>query len=110
VGFLPGRRRLVATQPVISRRGLCAEKSRYSGNEISTCPGGNASARGAVTFKDGAATLGTGDLDSNCQATYSTSSLALGDHSITAEYGGDANYNGSTSNTVTQTVVSEYKY
>jgi hypothetical protein len=58
---------------------------------------------GTVTFKDGGATLGTGPVSGGV-ATFSTSSLAQGAHSITAEYGGNANFNGSTSNTVSQQV------
>ena len=60
-------------------------------------------ATGTVTFKDGATTLGTGTL-SGGTATYSTSGLTTGDHSITAEYGGDGSYAASTSSALTQTV------
>jgi Bacterial Ig-like domain (group 3) len=59
---------------------------------------------GTVTFKDGATTLGTGTLNGSGQATFSTSSLALGSHSITAVYSGDLVYNPSTSSTLSQTV------
>ena len=58
---------------------------------------------GTVTFKDGATALGTGTL-SGGTATYSTSSLAKGAHTITAVYGGDTNFTGSTSSGLTQTV------
>src|SRR5262249_54087425 len=58
---------------------------------------------GTVTFKDGSTTLGTGTLNSSGQATYTTSSLAIGSHSISAVYNGDSNLNGSPSNTITQT-------
>jgi hypothetical protein len=64
---------------------------------------GSGTPTGSVTFKDGAATLGTSTL-SGGQATLSTSALALGSHSITAIYGGDANFQGSTSPTLTQVV------
>jgi Bacterial Ig-like domain (group 3) len=59
---------------------------------------------GTVTFKDGAATLGTGTLNGSGQATFTTSTLAVGSHSITAVYGGDTNYTGSTSAVLTQTI------
>ncbi len=59
---------------------------------------------GTVTFKDGATTLGTGTLNGSGQATFATSSLSAGSHSITAEYGGDANHAASTSAPLTQTV------
>src|SRR5205807_957603 len=58
---------------------------------------------GTVTFQDGAATLGTGML-SGGNATLATSALVGGVHSITAVYGGDANFAGSTSPILTQTI------
>ncbi len=64
-----------------------------------------AGATGTVTFKDGATTLGTGTLNGGAQATFSTSALALGAHSITAEYGGDSNFTASTSPALAQNVV-----
>jgi Bacterial Ig-like domain (group 3)/Fibronectin type III domain/Putative Ig domain len=60
-------------------------------------------ATGTVTFADGGTPIGTGTLSGGV-ATYATSSLATGTHSIVATYGGDGNFNGSTSNTVAQTV------
>jgi Bacterial Ig-like domain (group 3)/Fibronectin type III domain/Putative Ig domain len=60
-------------------------------------------ATGTVTFADGGTPIGAGTLSGGV-ATYATSSLATGTHSIVATYGGDGNFNGSTSNTVTQTV------
>src|SRR6185369_10178302 len=59
---------------------------------------------GTVTFKDGAATLGTGTLNGSGQTTFSTSGLAVGSHSITAVYAGDGNFNTSTSPTLTEVV------
>src|SRR5207248_619427 len=58
---------------------------------------------GTVTFQDGPATLGTGML-SGGNATLTTSALTGGMHSITAIYGGDANFTGSTSPILTQTI------
>jgi hypothetical protein len=62
-----------------------------------------ASATGTVTFKDGAATLGTGTLAGGT-ASLSTSALTLGAHTLTAAYGGDATFSASTSAPLTQTV------
>ena len=59
-------------------------------------------ATGTVTFHDGTTSLGSGTISSGV-ATLTTSSLAAGTHSITAQYGGDSNYNGTTSS-VTQVV------
>src|SRR5207249_5465091 len=57
---------------------------------------------GTVTFQDGASALGTGTL-SGGTVTFTTSGLTAGTHSITAIYGGDANFTGSTSPALTQT-------
>ena len=59
---------------------------------------------GTVTFLDGASSLGTGTLDSSGMATLTTASLAVGAHSITASYGGDTNFNPSSSSALSQTV------
>ena len=53
---------------------------------------------------DGSNSLGTVTLSSTGQATLSTKTLAVGSHSLTAVYGGDISFNGSTSLTITQTV------
>ena len=59
---------------------------------------------GNVTFFDGTNTLASLAVNGNGVATYSTSSLAVGQHTITATYGGDANDAGSNSTAVTVTV------
>ena len=46
---------------------------------------------GTVTFFDGPTRLGSAPLDAAGMATFATSSLAAGAHSITAAYSGDAN-------------------
>jgi hypothetical protein len=58
----------------------------------------------SVTFYDGAATLGTGSLNSAGQASVTTSTLVTGTHTIAPVYAGDSNFTGSTSNAVNQTV------
>jgi len=70
-----------------------------------TGPSGNMTVpTGSVTFMDGTTTLGSGTLSASGTATYSTSSLSTGSHSITAVYSGDSNFNGSTSTALTLTV------
>lgn len=50
---------------------------------------------GTVTFTNGTATLGTSALDSAGQARFTTSTLGVGNHQITATYGGDSRFAGS---------------
>ena len=71
-----------------------------------TVAGAGAVPSGTVTFKDGATTIGTGTLSGGAQATFVTSGLALGTHSITAVYGGDTNFAGSSSSALAQVTVS----
>jgi hypothetical protein len=59
---------------------------------------------GKVTFLNGAATLGTGTVNSFGYAAFTTSTLTVGTEAIQALYSGDANFIGSTSGTLTQTV------
>ncbi len=60
-------------------------------------PGNSGVPTGTVSFLDGATQIGTASLNGSGVATLSTSTLAAGTHSITAVYGGDSNFNGSTS-------------
>jgi hypothetical protein len=62
-----------------------------------------AGATGTVTFFDGATPLGTVPLAGGT-ATFTTSSLAIGNHSITATYNGDAIFTPSTSAALIQSV------
>ncbi|HEX4441896.1 MAG TPA: Ig-like domain repeat protein [Thermoanaerobaculia bacterium] len=64
---------------------------------------------GTVSFLDGAATLATSPLTGNV-ATFTTSSLIIGVHPITAVYGGAPNYAGSTSAVLNQTVLGFYTF
>jgi hypothetical protein len=70
-----------------------------------TVTGSGGTPTGTVTFKDGVATLGTGALDGTGHATFATSSLVVGTHPVTAVYGGDATYAGSTSGIVSEAIV-----
>ena len=60
---------------------------------------------GNVTFYDGATPLGTSTLNGSFQATFGSSNLTAGTHSITAQYAGDANDAASTSTTLNQLIV-----
>ena len=58
---------------------------------------------GSVSFYDGTTLLGTVTLSSG-QAAYTTSSLAVGTHSITAVYSGDSTFQAATSPAVSELV------
>jgi len=47
---------------------------------------------GQVSFRDGSTVIGTATLSVTGSAAFSTATLALGTHSITAAYAGDSNY------------------
>jgi len=59
---------------------------------------------GIVNFKDGSTALGTGTLDGAGRATFTTSLLLPGSHSITAAYAGDSGFAASTSSVLIQVV------
>jgi hypothetical protein len=58
---------------------------------------------GTVTFFDGANSIGTGTLSAG-QAAFSTTSLAVGTHNITAAYAGNSNISGSTSSILQEVI------
>jgi hypothetical protein len=59
---------------------------------------------GTVTFKDGATTLGTAPITGGV-ATFTTVSLGVGTHTVTAHYSGDAAHTASASSGLSQSVV-----
>jgi hypothetical protein len=59
---------------------------------------------GAVAFHEGASVIGTGTVNAQGIATFSTTTLAVGTHTVTAAYPGDLNYQPSTSAAVTVVV------
>jgi len=61
------------------------------------------SATGNVTFLDGQTIVGTANLSAGV-ANFTTSSLAVGSHSLSAVYGGDTQFNSSSSSAVNETV------
>jgi hypothetical protein len=65
---------------------------------------GVGTATGAVVFKEGANTLGSGTLNGSGVATLNSSQLPVGALSLTAEYQGDANFNTSASTPLSHTV------
>jgi hypothetical protein len=69
---------------------------------------GSVAPTGTFSFYDGATLLGTGNLTPSglkAVATFTTTTLAVGAHSITAAYGGSNAFDGSTSSVLTQSVL-----
>jgi hypothetical protein len=60
---------------------------------------------GTVSFLDGTTNIGSSALNNSGVATLTISTLAVGTHSITATYNGDANFNSSTSAVLSQVVL-----
>jgi Bacterial Ig-like domain (group 3)/FG-GAP-like repeat len=61
-------------------------------------------ATGSITFLDGTTVLGTGTVSAVGVAVFTTSTLTIGSHPITASYGGDSNYSSAVSAVLVQTV------
>jgi hypothetical protein len=73
---------------------------------VSAVAPGSGTPAGTVTFQDGSATLGTASLivvNGAAQATYTTSALSVGSHSLSAAYGGSSAFSASSA-ALTQTV------
>lgn len=64
---------------------------------VSASTAGAGTPAGTVTFRDGSIILGTGTLNASGQTAFTTSSLSVGSHSITATYSGNSSFNSSTS-------------
>ena len=69
-----------------------------------TVSGAGGTPTGTVAFLDGATQIGTMPLNGSGVAAFPTTTLTAGTHSITASYGGDANFAASTSTAVSQVV------
>jgi hypothetical protein len=59
---------------------------------------------GRVNFNDGTTTLGTGTLDGTGTASFTTSTLGAGTHSVVAAYLGDTNFSPENSSALSQTI------
>jgi hypothetical protein len=68
-----------------------------------TVTSGSGTPTGTVLFKDGGVVIGSGTLAGGI-VTFTTSSLSLGTHTITATFAGSANFTASTSAPLLQTV------
>lgn len=68
-------------------------------------PNGGPVPTGTVTFYNGTNPLSGAISLTNGVATYSTASLTAGTYAISASYSGDSNYVGSTSNTISESIL-----
>ena len=76
----------------------------FTATVVDSTPMSTGTPTGTVNFYDGVNLIGSGGVNGSGVATYSTSTLAVGSHSITAQYAGDSNFTGSTSSAITQQV------
>lgn len=84
-----------------SNPGTFGQPVTFTASVVSNSPG----ATGSVNFFDGPTQIGTVPLSSGGSATFTTSSLAFGTHSITAVYSADAQHATSTSAAVNERIV-----
>ena len=71
---------------------------------VTVQPSGGGSPTGVVTLLDNTTSLGTSSLSAGGTAQFTVGGLSAGSHSITATYGGDANFTASTSASLAETV------
>jgi|HubBroStandDraft_1064217.scaffolds.fasta_scaffold01400_9 hypothetical protein len=99
-----------ASAPVATATSLTASATQATSGQAVTFTAvvapksGSGVPTGTVAFSDGATQIGTASLNSSGSAAFDTSSLAIGSHSISAAYSGDANFAGSTSAAVSITI------
>jgi hypothetical protein len=99
---VPGTTTTVATSGTPS---TCGDSVTFTATV--TRSGGSDTPSGTVAFMDGGATIGSSTLTGSggtATATFATSSIAAGSHIVSAVYGGDSNFTGSTSSPITQVV------
>lgn len=75
----------------------------FTATTTATAPGSGAPSSGTLKFYDGAVLLGS-KTPATGVASLTTSSLTLGNHSVTAVFSGSTSYTGSASAAITQTV------
>jgi hypothetical protein len=81
-----------ATPSITLKSSGSSIKAGSSVTFTATLTGNSIKPSGTVTFFDGAIALGTATLNSSGVATYATTALAAGPHSISATYNSDTNY------------------
>lgn len=86
-----------------SNPSLVGQAVTFTATVAAVAPG-SGTPTGDVTFSDEGTALATVPLDANGQATFTTSTLTVGTHSITASYAGETRFNPSQSATLAQVV------
>ena len=86
-----------------SNPAIVGDSVTFTATVAATAPGAGTPA-GSVSFREGATVLGSGALDASGKATFATSTLTVGNHTITADYVTSASFLASTSNDVAQVV------
>jgi hypothetical protein len=92
----------VSPYPVVANQAvnLTAQVTPSAGHQLNVTNNSN----GFVEFEDGGAAIGVAPLDSTGKATFSTTALGLGSHSLSAVFLGDHDYTASLSSTVPEVV------
>ncbi|HSY64202.1 MAG TPA: FG-GAP-like repeat-containing protein, partial [Terriglobales bacterium] len=80
------------------------ETVTFTATVASTLSGDMLPPTGQITFSDGSTALGSAPLNSSGVATLTTTTLAVGSHGITAQYGGDTNFPASQSSVLNEAV------
>src|SRR6185369_8281168 len=91
------------TTTISSDNNSACENAQVTFTATVTTTGGS-TPTGTVEFFDGTVLIGTGSLDAIGIATFSTTSLSPGTHTIKATYNGDANNDVSNSTDLTQDI------
>jgi hypothetical protein len=71
---------------------------------VSVGPAGTTTLTGTVTFTDGSTPLAVEPLASDGTAAYTTDTLPVGPHQITATYSGDGSHTGASSSALTESI------
>jgi hypothetical protein len=88
---------LISTTTSLTGPATAAQGASVTYTAKVTPANGAAKPTGTVTFLEGGTTLGSGMLDASGAASFSTTTLSTGSHSITAQYSGDTNFASSAS-------------
>jgi autotransporter-associated beta strand protein len=98
-----GQASTTISAPTTSDASTFGQSVTFSATVAAVSPG-SGTPTGTVKFYDGMTLLGSGTLNDSGVATYSTTSLTAGMHTITASYNGDVNFTSASSSSTTQTV------